>query len=132
MLVFAILMLGLGAIFAGFYYKQYAGSLISPDGRLDAVTAALEFAVLVAGLFCMLLRVPAVVVWVLVGTAILIAGDMAYSVKSATSAVYVPPTIDAVWMLGQILLLSAVVVMREAPIRDGLKPEPIPQNKEET
>jgi predicted benzoate:H+ symporter BenE len=97
MLVFAILMLGLGAIFAGFYYNQYAGSLTSLDGRLYAVTAALEFAVLVAGLFCMLLRVPAVVVWALVGTAILIAGDMGYSVDSALSADYVPPIIDALW-----------------------------------
>jgi hypothetical protein len=132
MLVFAILMLGLGAIFAGFYYNQYAGSLSSLDGRLYVVTAALEFSVLVAGLFCMLLRVPAVVVWLLVGTAILIAGDMGYSVDSALSADYVPPIIDAVWMLGQILLLSSVVVMPEALIRDGLRPEPIPHNKEES
>jgi len=130
MLVFAILMLGLGAIFAGFYYNQYAGSLTGPVGRLYAVTAALEFAVLVAGLFCMLLRVPAVVVWVLVGTAILIAGDMAYSVDSAASAVSVPPIIDAVWMLGQILLLSAVAVMPEEHIRDGLRPGPISHNEE--
>jgi hypothetical protein len=72
------------------------------------------------------------VVWALVGTAILIAGDMGYSVHSALSADYVPPIIDAVWMLGQILLLSSVVVMPEALIRDGLRPEPIPHNKEET
>jgi len=67
---------------------------------------------------------------VLVGTAILIAGDMAYSVDSAASAVSVPPLIDAVWMLGQMLLLCAVVVMPEDHIRDGLKPEPVSRNKD--
>jgi hypothetical protein len=55
--VFSILMLALGAIFAGFYYSQYAGSLNDTSDRLNSVTAALEFAVLEAGPFCMLLRV---------------------------------------------------------------------------
>jgi len=131
MLVFAVLMLGLGAIFANFYYNEYADLLTGPDLRLDAVTAALEFAVLVAGLFCMLLRVRAVVVWVLVGTAILIAGDMAYSVTSPSAAdPPMPPTIDAVWMFGQMLLLSALAVMPQAHIRDGLRHEPKSHDKE--
>ena len=50
MLVFAILMLGLGAIFTGFYYNQYAGSLTGPVRRLYAVIATLKFAVVVVGL----------------------------------------------------------------------------------
>ena len=50
MLVFAIFMLGLGAIFAGFYYNQYAGSLTGPVRRLYAVIATLKFAVVVVGL----------------------------------------------------------------------------------
>jgi hypothetical protein len=83
-------------------------------GRLDAVTAALEFAVLATGLLCMLLKEPPIVVWMLVGTVVLMAGDMAYSV------VTVPQTIEAVWMLGQFLLLSAVVGMMGAPIRNAL------------
>ena len=51
----------------------------------------------------MLLKEPPVVVWMLIGTVILMAGDMAYSVAT------VPQTIEAVWMLGQFLLLSAMV-----------------------
>jgi hypothetical protein len=65
----------------------------------------------------MLLKEPPVVVWMLVGTLILIAGDMAYTVDA------VPHVIEAVWMLGQFLLLSAVVVMTEGHVRDGLEPE---------
>lgn len=57
-LVFAALMAGLGAIFAGFYSQHYGRLLHTALGRLDAVTAALEFAVLVTGLLCMLLREP--------------------------------------------------------------------------
>jgi hypothetical protein len=111
-LVFAALMAGLGAIFASFYHNKYSHLLNTVAGRLDAVTAGLEFAVLVIGLLCMLLKEPPVMVWMVVGTVILMAGDMAYSVTT------VPQTIDAVWMLGQFLLLAAVVWLSGAPIRD--------------
>jgi hypothetical protein len=113
-LVFAALMAGLGTIYASFYYYKYNTLLDTMTGRLDAVTAALEFAVLATGLLCMLLKEPPIVVWMLVGTVVLMAGDMAYSV------VTVPQTIEAVWMLGQFLLLSAVVGMMGAPIRNAL------------
>jgi hypothetical protein len=106
--VFVALMAGLGTIFASFYYHEYRDLLNTALGRLDAVTAAIEFAVLAAGLLCMLLKEPPVVVWMLVGTVILIAGDMAYS------AVTVPASIDAVWMFGQFLLLAAIIGMRDA------------------
>jgi hypothetical protein len=113
-LVFAALMAGLTAIFASFYYPTHSQFLNTALGRLDAVTAALEFAVLATGLLCMLLKEPPVVVWMLVGTIILMAGDMAYSV------VTVPETTDAVWMLGQFLLLSAMVGMLGTPIRNNI------------
>ena len=113
-LVFAALMAGLGAIYADFYYHKYSYLLNTPLGRLDAVTAALEFAVLATGLFCTLLKEPPVVVWMLVGTVILMAGDMTYS------ATAVPQTIEAVWMLGQFLLLSAMVGILGAPIRNTI------------
>jgi hypothetical protein len=117
-LVFATLMAGLGAIFASFYYYMYSHLLNTALGRLDAVTAALEFVVLATGLLCMLLKEPPVVIWMVVGTVILMAGDMAYSGTT------VPQTIDAVWMLGQFLLLSAMVGMLEAPIPNTIAPEP--------
>src|SRR5215468_7344209 len=112
--VFATLMTGLGAIFASFYYHKYSYLLNTPLGRLDAVTAALEFAVLATGLFCTLLKEPPVVVWMLVGTVILMAGDMTYS------ATAVPQIIEAVWMLGQFLLLSAMVGILGAFIRNTI------------
>jgi hypothetical protein len=112
--VFAALMAGLGAIFASFYYNKYGQFLNTALGRLDAVTAALEFAVLATGLLCMLLKEPPVVVWMLVGTVILMAGDMAYSVATVSQ------TIEAVWMLGQFLLLSAMVGMPGAHIRNTI------------
>jgi hypothetical protein len=71
--VFAALIIGLGAIFASFYYHEYGHLLNTALGRLDAVTAALEFSVLAIGLLCMLLKEPAVVVWMLLGTVILMA-----------------------------------------------------------
>jgi hypothetical protein len=114
-LVFAALMAGLGAIFASFYYQQYGHLLNTALGRLDAVTSALEFAVLAMGLLCMLLKEPPVVVWMLVGTVILMAGDMAYSVDT------VPQSIEAVWMLGQFLLLSAMVGMPGARIGNTIE-----------
>ena len=59
----------------------------------------------------MLLKEPPVVIWMLVGTVILMAGDMAYSVNT------VPRAIEAVWMLGQFLLLAAMVWMPATPSR---------------
>lgn len=109
--VFVVLMVGLGAIFASFYGHQYRNVLTTASGRLDAVTAALEFAILATGLLCMLLREPPPVVWMLVGTVILIAGDMAYSTAS------VPGAIEAVWMFGQFLLLAAMVALQD--VRSG-------------
>ena len=114
-LVFAALMAGLGTIFASFYYHEYGHLLNTALGRLDAVTAALEFAVLATGLLCMLLKEPPVVVWMLVGTVILMAGDMAYSVAT------VPQSIEGVWMLGQFLLLSAMVGMPGACIPNAIE-----------
>jgi hypothetical protein len=112
--VFAALMAGLGAIFASFYYSKYGQLLNTALGRLDAVTAALEFAVIATGLLCMLLKETPVVVWMLVGTVILMGGDMAYSVATVSQ------TIEAVWMLGQFLLLSAMVGMPGAHIRNTI------------
>ena len=111
--VFAVLMLGLGGIFAAFYYGQYTGRLDSTAGRLGAVTAALEFAVLVAGLLCMLLRLTPAAIWMLVGTVILIAGDMAYTID------VLPTVSEAVWMAGQFLILAAVMVMASGRARDA-------------
>ena len=77
------------------------------------MTAALEFAVLVAGLLCMLLRLTPPATWMLVGTVILIAGDMAYTIDVLTSVG------EAVWMAGQFLVLAAVTVMAGVGLRDG-------------
>ena len=107
-IVFTAAMAGLGGIFASFYHQQYGHLLGTAIGRFDAVTAAFEFAVLAIGLLCMLLREPPVVVWMLVGTAILMAGDMAYSVDT------VPRAIEAVWMFGQFLILAATLRMPHA------------------
>ena len=60
----------------------------------------------------MLLKEPPVVIWMVIGTVILMAGDMAYSGTT------VPQTIEAVWMLGQFLLLSAMVWLSATPIRN--------------
>ena len=65
--VFAALMAGLGAIFASFYYYKYSHLLNTALGRLDAVTAALEFSVLANGLNCMLIKEPQVVIWMVIG-----------------------------------------------------------------
>ncbi len=116
LLVFVALMAGLGAIFASFYYQQYAGDMGSALGRLDGVTAALEYLVLVTGLLCMLLKERGIVVWMLVGTVVLMASDMAYSVRN------VPELIDAVWMFGQFLILAAMAVMPGTSPCDGADP----------
>jgi hypothetical protein len=106
LVVFTTLMLGLGAVFATFYVTTYESLLGTTQGRLDAATAAIEFALIVAGLLCVLLRMPAMVVRMLVASAVLVAGDMAYSTSP------VPPAIDAIWMFGQLLWLSAIVSLR--------------------
>lgn len=103
--VFAVSMAGLGAIFASFYVRQYGHLLGTVYGRFDAVTTAFEFGVLAMGLLCMLLKEPPVVVWMLAGSAVLMAGDMAYSLDT------VPRSIEAVWMFGQCVLLCAVLGM---------------------
>ena len=65
----------------------------------------------------MLLREPPHVVAMLVGTVFLMAGDMAYTLDE------VPPLIEAVWMLGQfLLLLSAVIGMPNALTRPTVAP----------
>ncbi len=112
-LVFAALMGGLGAIFASFYCKEYAGDMGNALGRLDGVTAVLEYSVLVTGLLCVLLKERRLVVWMLIGTVILMASDMAYSVKN------VPELIDAVWMFGQFVILATVAVMPRTSVCNG-------------
>jgi hypothetical protein len=92
--VFAALVIGLAIILAAFYYPQYRSSINTAAGRLDAVTSGLEFAALIAGLACILLGQNAVVTWMVVATAILLASDMAYSETD------VPAAIQAVWMAG--------------------------------
>lgn len=106
--VFAVLIFGLAVILANFYYPQYRSSLGTNSGRLDAVTSGLEFVALVMGLACILLGEPAVVIWMLFATALLVASDMAYSEAD------VPSAIEPVWMLGQFLLLSALLVLPDA------------------
>ena len=107
-LVFAFLIFGLALILANFYYPQYRASLDTISGRLYAATAGLEFAALVIGLACIMLGEPVVVIWMLFATGLLVASDIAYSGK------FVPSAIQPVWMLGQFLLLSALIVLPEA------------------
>lgn len=103
--VFSILILGLAVILANFYYPEYRSSLDTISGRLDAAISGLEFAALVVGLACILLGQPPVVTWVLVGMALLIASDIAYSETN------VPSLIEPIWMVGQCLLLSALLLV---------------------
>ena len=106
--VFAVLIVGLAVILANFYYPAYRSSLGTISGRLDAVTSGLEFAVLAIGLSCILIGEPAVVTWMLLATALLVASDMAYTTDD------VPAAIAPVWMLGQFLLASALLVFPRA------------------
>src|SRR5262245_16166492 len=106
--VFTALIVGLAVILGAFYYPQYRSSIGTAAGRLDAVTSGLEFAALIAGLACILLGERAVVTAMVIATAILLAGDIAYSETD------VPPAIQAVWMFGQVLLLSALLVLPKA------------------
>jgi nucleoside 2-deoxyribosyltransferase len=106
--VFAVLIGGLAVILVSFYYPEYRSSMNTMSGRLDAVTAGLEFAALVIGLACILIGQPAVLTWMLIATALLVASDMAYSGSD------VPAAIAPVWMLGQFLLASALLVFPRA------------------
>jgi hypothetical protein len=112
--VFAVVVVGLASILASFYYPAYRSSLDTVSGRLDAVTSGLEFAALVFGLVSLLLGEPAVVTWMLVATALLVASDMAYS------EVAVPAGIEPVWMLGQCLLLGALLVFPSAAVKRSM------------
>ena len=106
--VFAVLIVGLAVILANFYYPAYRSLLGTISGRLDAVTSGLEFAVLAIGLSCILIGEPAVVTWMLLAAALLVASDMAYTTDD------VPAGIAPVWMLGQFLLASALLVFPRA------------------
>jgi hypothetical protein len=106
--VLAVLITGLAVILANFYYPQYRSSLNTISGRLDAVTSGLEFAALALGLACILLGESAVLTWMLLATALLVASDMAYSEAD------VPAAIAPVWMLGQLLLASTLLVFPRA------------------
>lgn len=105
--VFSLLFFGLALLLASFYYPQYNSSLNTMAGRLDAVTAGLEFLVLLIGLGCILLKAPFVINWMLLATTLLIASDMVYSEQE------VPAGIEAVWMFGQFLLLSSYLLLSE-------------------
>src|SRR5262249_41849563 len=71
--VFAVLLVGLAAILASFYYPAYRSLLGTISGRLDAVTSGLEFTALVIGLACILLGEPPVLTWMLFATSLLVA-----------------------------------------------------------
>ncbi|PTQ91498.1 hypothetical protein C8R30_1314 [Nitrosomonas nitrosa] len=105
--VFSLLFFGLALILTSFYYPEYGSSLNTMAGRLDAVTAGLEFLVLLIGLGCILLKAPFVINWMLLATALLIASDMAYSEEA------VPVGIEPIWMFGQFLLLSSYLLLSE-------------------
>jgi hypothetical protein len=103
--LFSLLFFGLALILASFYYPVYRSNLNTMAGRLDAVTAGLEFLVLLIGLVCILLKGSFVINWMLPATALLIACEMGYSESD------VPTGIDAIWMFGQFLLLSSYVLL---------------------
>jgi hypothetical protein len=117
--IYLLLIVGLSVILVSFYYPQYRSSIGTISGRLDAVTAGLEFLSLMIGLACILIGQPAVLTWMLIATALLVASDMAYSGSD------VPPAIAPIWMLGQFLLAGALLVFpgakdaasQESPIR---------------
>jgi hypothetical protein len=106
--VYIVLVVGLAVILVSFYYPEYRSSIGTISGRLDAVTAGLEFVALVIGLACILIGQPAVLTWMLIATALLVASDMAYSGSD------VPPAIAPIWMLGQFILASALLVFPRA------------------
>ncbi len=107
-LVFVLLMLGLAVILINFYYPEYRSLVDTISGRLDATTSGLEFLALIIGLACILMGQLATVTWMLLATGLLVASDMAYSEAA------VPIAIEPVWMLGQFLLLAAIIVLPDA------------------
>lgn len=104
-LVFSVLMLGLGTILAAFYAPEYGAAIDTVAERLDAAVAGLEFAALVTGMACILLAEPGALTWMVFATAMLVASDMAYAED------VFPTAIEPIWMLGQLLLLSALLVL---------------------
>src|SRR5262249_16048173 len=106
--VFTALIVGLAVILAAFYYPQYRSSIGTAAGRLDAVTSGLQVAAVIAGLTCILVGEDALVTAMVIATAILLASDMAYSETD------LPPAIQAVWMLGQVLMLCALLLLPKA------------------
>jgi hypothetical protein len=115
--VYLLLVVGLAVILVSFYYPQYRSSIDTMSGRLDAVTAGLEFLSLVIGLACILIGQPPVLTWMLIATALLVASDMAYSEAD------VPVGIAPIWMLGQFVLASALLVFPKAPDPSSLPQE---------
>src|SRR5262252_3430440 len=115
--VFGVLIVGLAAILASFYYPAYRSLLGTSSGRLNAVTSGLEFAALVIGLACILLGEPPVLTWMLFATALLVASDMAYSLED------VPVGIEPLWMLGQFVLLCTLLVFPRATAQRSVLPE---------
>lgn len=116
--VFLLLFIGLAAILGSFYYPQYGAALNTMSGRLDAVIAGLEFLVLVIGLVCILMRSSFAINGMVLGTALLVAGDMVYSEDTLP-----PAGIEAVWMFGQLLLMTSYLLFNsmetELPKRAG-------------
>jgi hypothetical protein len=108
--VFAVLIFGLAFILTSFYYPQYQSSLDTIAGRLYAATSGLEFLLLVIGLACILLGEPAVLTWMVLAIALLVTSDIAYSEYSA------PHAIEPVWMLGQFILLSALLLFPQSSL----------------
>lgn len=103
--VFSVLIVGVGAILTGFYATEYRAVMETVSTRLDAATAALEFAALVAGLACILLAATGALTWMVFATAMLVASDMAYAED------VFPTSIEPVWMLAEFLLLAALLVL---------------------
>jgi hypothetical protein len=102
--VFLVVIIGLAAILTAFYYPEYRPLMGTNEGRLDAVTAMLEFMALMLGLACVLLGERTVVPWLLVSMAMLVASDMAFSENE------VPAAFDALWQLGQFMMLATLLV----------------------
>ncbi|MGZ8219004.1 hypothetical protein [Methylomagnum sp.] len=119
--VFAILMFGLALILANYYYPEYGSNILDTvAGRLDAVAAGLEFITLVVGLASILLGESAVLTWMLFATVLQVASDMAYAEAE------VPAVIEPFWMLGEFLMLAALVALPGAAARFAPQPEPGP------
>jgi len=111
--VFALLFAGLFLILANFYYPLYSPLVGEPVGRLDAVISGFEFLMLALGLMCILLQQSLALNMTLLGTALLLASDLAYSDNDT------PYGIEAVWMFGQLLMLAAFIGF--APQRESAR-----------